>query len=195
MCHQILLLSYTSSKSELDAEILTGASDEYHESKVISPTYLPKYGTRSEDDNPDIPKGLTQEERNADHLVEFFAGWALVNSHVFRHFHIVTQMRPLERWSAWQHVNIKVGPKAFMTAFDIDYQHFYSVAKGKPSSSSNSGTAQRTPTTPQTPRPGGSHGGRSREGGDQAGDRDRDRDRDRRQSQNPPRPQYPQTYR
>ncbi|PKY04727.1 hypothetical protein P168DRAFT_303897 [Aspergillus campestris IBT 28561] len=194
MCHHILQLSYTSSQRELDAEILAGDSDEYHESKVISPPFLPNYGSRSEVDNPDIPKGLSQEHRNTDHLAEFFAGWALVNSHVFRHFHVVTQLPPPERWSAWQHVDVKHGPKAFMTAFNIDFKKYDWIVKGKsgppPSSSTDPRSTQRTPTTPQTPRPGGNHGWRSREGGDQGGDRDWDR----RHPQNPSRPQYPQGY-
>lgn len=197
MCHHILELSYTSSRRELDAEILGGDSDEYRESQIISPPRLPNYGSRSEDDNPDIPKGLTQEQRNTDHLAEFFAGWALVNSHVFRHFHMVTRIPPLDRWSAWQHVDVKFGAKAFMTAFNIDYQRYDWILKGKsgspPSSSSDSRSMQRTPTTPQTPRPGGSHSWRSRERGDYPGDRAGDRDR--RYPQNPPWPQYPQAYR
>ncbi|PLN78742.1 hypothetical protein BDW42DRAFT_174275 [Aspergillus taichungensis] len=198
MCHLILELSYTSSRRELDAEILSGDSDGYHESQVISPPNLPNYGSRSEDDNPNIPQGLTQEHRNTDHLAEFFAGWALVNSHVFRHFHIVTRMPPLDRWSAWQHVDVKFGAKAFMSAFNIDYQRYDWLLKGKsgpPPSSSDSRSMQRTPTTPQTPRPGGSLSWRSRKGGDQPGDWDRDRDREWRYLQGPPRPQYPQPYR
>src|SRR5436190_20195249 len=70
----------------------------------ISTRILPDYGFRPEDDHPNIPKGLTQEERNTDHLVEYFTGWCLTNADKFRKFVVLTSLNPQPRWQAWKHV-------------------------------------------------------------------------------------------
>src|SRR5215471_4616681 len=54
--------------------------DEGQHHPFISTRILPDYGSRPENDHPMIPKGLSQEERNTDHLVEYFAGWCMVKS-------------------------------------------------------------------------------------------------------------------
>ncbi|PYI03812.1 chromo domain protein [Aspergillus sclerotiicarbonarius CBS 121057] len=136
-------------------DILTGATDEYFESNAISPPNLPNYGSRTEEDNPDIPKGLTQDHRNTDHLVEFFAGWGLVHRHRYRRFVVLTRLKPLPRWEAWQHIEIKWGAKDFMKTFRVDYRQYW--AKLNSSSSTRPSTAgepkaQPQPFTPHTPR-------------------------------------------
>lgn len=71
---------------------------------VISFRSIPSYGHRQEDEHDAIPKGLRQDQRDTDHLVEFFAGWSIINSHRFRRF-IVASHYSQERWKAWNHVS------------------------------------------------------------------------------------------
>jgi hypothetical protein len=71
---------------------------------IISPANIPGYGYRAEDEFAAIPKGLTQEERNTDHLIEFFGGWAIVNAPRFRRFIVITSMQLQPRWQKWHHV-------------------------------------------------------------------------------------------
>ncbi|PYH99931.1 hypothetical protein BO71DRAFT_341857 [Aspergillus ellipticus CBS 707.79] len=142
-------------------EVLTGSTDEYIESNVISPPTLPNYGSRKEDDSPDIPKGLSQDQRNTDHLIEFFAGWGLVNRHRYRRFVVLTRTKPQPRWEAWQHIEIKWGAKDFMKTFKVDYKHYWAklASSSTDKSSSTSGEpnvqpATFTPPTPRAPAPG-----------------------------------------
>ncbi len=89
-----------------EAEDLDGESDDEGQTyPVVSIRHLPKYGSRTEDDHAKVPKGLTQEERNKDHLMEFFAGWAMCHSEKFRKFTIVTRLPHLDRWKKWHHVS------------------------------------------------------------------------------------------
>ncbi|GAA83540.1 chromo domain protein [Aspergillus luchuensis IFO 4308] len=133
------------------AEISSGAHDDYFESNVISPPSLPNYGTRTEADNPDIPKGLTQDQRNADHLIEFFAGWGLVHRHRYRRLLVLTQTTPLDRWKEWQHIDIKCGSNAFMKTLGISYRYYWSKVIAAPSSSSAASSAPLTSSRPGTP--------------------------------------------
>ncbi|KAL4972570.1 hypothetical protein BDW66DRAFT_120518 [Aspergillus desertorum] len=86
---------------------------------VISPPTLPKYGFRTADDSPEIPKDCTQEQRNADHLGEFFAGYSLVHAHRFRRFYMITALEPLERWKNWQHVTVS-GYQDFFQSHNVN---------------------------------------------------------------------------
>jgi hypothetical protein len=80
------------------------------EHPIISPAKLPNYGCRPEDEHPGIPKGLNQGQRDTDHLVEFFAGWGIINCHRFRRFIVVTSFtEPLSRWKSWNHVSTSTG--------------------------------------------------------------------------------------
>ena len=110
---------------------------------VISPNSLANYGTRKEDEHPDIPKGLTQEQRNADHLVEFFAGWGLVNCDKFRRFVVVTGVKPEQRWLSWNHLELYHGPKDFMKAFKVDFVKYLDKVKNN----------SKPPSTGSTSRP------------------------------------------
>ena len=93
----------------------------HFETKSFDPQYLdqpnnnilclpiPGYGTRTETQNPDIPKGLTQNERDADHLVEAFAGWTLANATRLRRNVVITNCKNqtmLRRWKDWGHVSV-----------------------------------------------------------------------------------------
>lgn len=84
---------------------------------IVSPSYIPQYGTRRADDcSPDVPKGMTQGMRNTDHLIEYFAGWSMANVTKFRKFLVVTTMTPLKRWSRWTHIDI-ITPEEFLRSF------------------------------------------------------------------------------
>ncbi|RJE19656.1 Chromo domain protein [Aspergillus sclerotialis] len=96
---------------------------------VISPSHLPGYGSRKEDDHPFIPKGLTQEQRNADHLMEFFAGLGLVHCDKFRRFIVITNLKPEPRWLSWQHIELYHGPKEFMRVFKIEHARYVDKIK------------------------------------------------------------------
>ncbi|KAE8388296.1 hypothetical protein BDV23DRAFT_114190 [Aspergillus alliaceus] len=128
-------------------EILTGAESGYTQNPVISPSKLPLYGSRTEQDNPEVPRGLTQVQRNADHLIEFFAGWALVNCHQYRKFYVFTSVGPYQRWDEWQHLDIRVDTTAIMKCLSIDPKSSWGKLK-----ESLSETRSQTPFTPQTPK-------------------------------------------
>ncbi|KAM0110854.1 hypothetical protein ACP6JB_003424 [Aspergillus fumigatus] len=134
---------------------LSGASGEHNEDPVISLDAIPLYGSPTEDDDADIHKGLTQEQRNADHLGEFFAGWAIVNNHRFRRFVMLTAVKPLPRWEAWQHIEIRYGAKDFMKTFKVEYKTYWDKVKprlGKPGLSSEAKSQNHNPAyTPRTP--------------------------------------------
>lgn len=79
--------------------------DEGKHQPFISPRFLPDYGSRTEDAHENIPKGLSQEERNADHLIENFAGWAMMNCDKYRRFIALTHCKLQPRWDQWYHVS------------------------------------------------------------------------------------------
>ncbi|KAL1952486.1 hypothetical protein VTO42DRAFT_5192 [Malbranchea cinnamomea] len=85
--------------------------DEGQHHPFISTRVLPNYGSRSEDDHDAIPKGLSQAERDADHLIEYFAGWCLANCHKYRKFYVLTHFKPQPRWEKWHHLTITSGQK------------------------------------------------------------------------------------
>lgn len=87
---------------DLDGE----TDDEGQQHPFISPSFIPDYGCRSEDEHPDIPKGLTQEERDTDHLVEYFAGWIACHWEKYRRFVVLSHHKHQPRWKDWNHVSI-----------------------------------------------------------------------------------------
>ncbi|KAF9886635.1 hypothetical protein FE257_011275 [Aspergillus nanangensis] len=129
-------------------EIPDGTSDTFDQSSVISPE-VPGYGFRTENDHPEIPKGLTQEDRDTDHLAEFFSGWALVHSHQFKQFFICATVTPPARWHKWQHVDILLGQNAVFNRFGFDFQEYW--AKAVPKSGPSGETRQPQPAMPYTP--------------------------------------------
>jgi hypothetical protein len=77
------------------------------------------YGSRTELDEPKIKD---KDERDADHLIEFYAGWALLNRQRFRHFAIATSIKiPAgSRWGSWGHIEVMRGGYAyFFKCFSI----------------------------------------------------------------------------
>ncbi|TPX23689.1 hypothetical protein DIZ76_013025 [Coccidioides immitis] len=88
------------SPDSLDGE----TDDEGQHHPFISPSFIPDYGSRKEDAHENIPKGLSQEERNMDHLVEYFAGWAICNCDKYRRFIVLSHHKPLAKWKKWQHL-------------------------------------------------------------------------------------------
>ncbi|KAK2746211.1 hypothetical protein FQN57_003333 [Myotisia sp. PD_48] len=90
------------SPESLDGE----TDDEGQHHPIISTSYLPDYGKRAENDHPMIPRGLTQEERNTDHLIEYFAGWGILNCNKYRHFLALTYFRPQPRWKGFNHIDV-----------------------------------------------------------------------------------------
>ncbi|OJD25442.1 hypothetical protein ACJ73_03188 [Blastomyces percursus] len=111
---------YNAYRREDSPDSLDGLTDdEGQHHPFISTRDIPDYGSRREDDHPNIPKGLTQEERDADHLIEYFAGYALINADRFRRFAVLTTHKPQPRWQAWTHIEVMHYPdfkRKFMTA-------------------------------------------------------------------------------
>ncbi|OJJ39866.1 hypothetical protein ASPWEDRAFT_169690 [Aspergillus wentii DTO 134E9] len=138
-----------------DREVLDGVCDDFSETSIISPAMIPHYGSRKEDDHPAIPKGLNQEQRDADHMVEFFAGWGLVNNDRFRRFVVLTSFKPFRRWETWNHLELRYGAKDFMKNFEIDYKHYWSKLKmpQKPGSSSSDESRSQQQQQHQAPAP------------------------------------------
>ncbi|KAJ6028228.1 hypothetical protein N7540_003804 [Penicillium herquei] len=125
--------------------------------------YLPirDYGTRSEQDNPQIPKDLTQEERNADHLVETFAGWMQFEAARFRKTVVIsnqTNKDLMARWSAWGHVNV-FDVKSFLKKWQIKEEVLLEKVKtgsrrqdeSPMTPADHTAMTPRIPQTPKTP--------------------------------------------
>ncbi|PYI30640.1 hypothetical protein BP00DRAFT_372707 [Aspergillus indologenus CBS 114.80] len=137
-------------------QILSGSTDEYFESYAISPPELQGYGSRTEKDNPDLPAGLSRAHLDADHLIEFFAGWGLVNSHLYRRFVVVTSPNlKLARWADWHHLELKHGAREFIETFKIDYKYYWNklTEKSVPQAGGRDLHSYQaaTPYTPRTP--------------------------------------------
>ncbi|CBF89670.1 putative Chromo domain protein Chp1p [Aspergillus nidulans FGSC A4] len=131
------------------------SSYESWEGVVISPPALPKYGFRTADDSLEIPKNCSQEQRNADHLSEFFAGYSLVHAHRFRRFYIITALEPLERWKKWQHVTVS-GYQEFFHSHDVKPELIQErLSKGASSALSSTDPTPVSPAPPRSSRPWG----------------------------------------
>ncbi|KAJ5115309.1 hypothetical protein NUU61_001068 [Penicillium alfredii] len=125
---------------------------------------LPGYGNRAEQDDPTLPKGLTQEERNADHLIQAFAGWSIVNAARFGRFIVITSLADdvlKSRWREFGHLNIQGPLKNVFDKFKVPHAAIWDLLQHGPSKhkgdSSSTATAPQAPigpvsvSTPQTP--------------------------------------------
>ncbi|OJD11626.1 hypothetical protein AJ78_07639 [Emergomyces pasteurianus Ep9510] len=103
---------YNTYRRDGSPDSLDGFTDEEGQHHpFISTREIPDYGSRVEDDHPNIPRGLTQAERDTDHLVEYFAGYALIHADRFRRFVVLTTHKPQPRWQAWTHIEIMHYPE------------------------------------------------------------------------------------
>ncbi|PGH18839.1 hypothetical protein AJ79_00252 [Helicocarpus griseus UAMH5409] len=128
---------YNTYRREGSPDSLDGLTDdEGQHHPFISTREIPDYGSRREDDHPNIPKGLTQTERDTDHLVEYFAGYALMNADKFRRFVVLTTHKPQPRWQAWSHIEVMDYPE-FQKEFMISSHSSSSSNIRRPSSSSS----------------------------------------------------------
>ncbi|KAJ5373021.1 Chromo domain/shadow [Penicillium concentricum] len=98
-------------------------------------------------------------ERDADHLIEFFAGWSLINIPRFRNFIAVTSLNaPAARWDKWGHVTVMQGGfRHFFKRFKVDSVGLMTYLSGsggsssKPRPSTGQVATPSSATTPQTP--------------------------------------------
>lgn len=121
-------------------------------SNVIAPS-LSDYGTRTNHHGLKIEDKV---ERDADHLIEFFAGWSLVNIPRFRNFVAVTSLGPLTgpRWDEWGHMTVmRGGFNHFFRRFKIDQKTIMTYLSGCSTSQASTSQAATpmTMSTPQTP--------------------------------------------
>ncbi|CAG8029709.1 unnamed protein product [Penicillium nalgiovense] len=121
-------------------------------SNVIAPS-LNEYGTRTEHHDLKIKDKV---ERDADHLIEFFAGWSIINIPRFRNFIAVTSfgISTGTRWDKWGHMTVMRGGFGhFFKRFKIDSAGLMGYLSGgaKLQSSTSQVTTPMTATTPQTP--------------------------------------------
>lgn len=120
---------------------------------------VPKYGSRAKADNPEIPEGLTQVERDADHLVEAFAGFTILNASRFRKTIVITSIKntPLfQRWHNWGHVAV-YSMGTFFDRFRLDERDLQerisnSGNRGRSGQEKGVHSASQTPRTPVDPR-------------------------------------------
>lgn len=121
------LIIQLGSNNDPDSILSDGIHDVHSDSRAISPQQIPLYGSRTDDDylGLNLPRGLDQQARNADHLAEFFAGWALVNSYRYRRFTVLTTVNPLERWNHWNHVEFFTSTIKFFENSNIDYKYYW----------------------------------------------------------------------
>lgn len=135
-----------------DGDLPDGSSDAYTGSAVISPPAIPFYGSKSDHEHPFTPKDIQQEHRKADHLIEFFAGWALVNSHRFRRFYVFTNMPHIPRWMSWHHLHaILYGEKAVLDHFNVDHKQYWNKLYNSACREEVKSQCA-TPFTPHTPK-------------------------------------------
>lgn len=112
------------------------------------------YGSRSENDSPSIPRGLSQQERDMDHLAETFAGWALTKSDCFRRMFILSSVKlPTlrERWQNWGHL-VLYEPDDFFKLFKIREEAIMRYVRGEETSQpSNKSARSSLPSHPFHP--------------------------------------------
>lgn len=119
-------------------------------SNVIAPS-LDEYCSRTEHHDLRIKDKV---ERDADHLIEFFAGWSLINIPRFRNFVAVTSLSAPTgaRWDKWGHMTVMRGGFGhFFKRFKIDsltLMAYLSGPKLQPSSQATTPVAMSTPQTP-----------------------------------------------
>lgn len=123
---------------------------------------VPNYGSRTEAHNPNIPKGLTQVQRDADHLIEAFAGFTILNAARFRKTIVITSIKHtalFDRWLSWGHVAVySIG--TFFDRFRLNETYLEGKLAlggmdGRPVQRDgvHSGSqAPRTPIDPRTPK-------------------------------------------
>ncbi|KAJ5132992.1 hypothetical protein N7448_007150, partial [Penicillium atrosanguineum] len=123
------------------------------------PEIIPNWGHRDEEDNPEIPRDLSQDERNMDHLVELFTAWALMRKAHNRKTVVITDSKRQilhRRWENWGHITL-FSPNNFMKTFRIDEEAFLAKALGEKRRDYDGrlmpGTTPKTPIDPRTPRP------------------------------------------
>lgn len=117
---------------------------------------LPRYGSRTEADNPEIPKGLKQSERDADHLVELFAGFTIANPARFRKSIVITSIKHpalVERWQGWGHVAV-YSVRTFFHTYKLDEKDLAErvMKGGRSGQQGGTSSAIQTPATPVDPR-------------------------------------------
>ncbi|KAJ5484414.1 Chromo domain/shadow [Penicillium expansum] len=156
--HELLLLIYTliikNNVTDPRVDLFDKASLHLNsKSNVIAPS-LDEYGTRTEHHALEIKDKV---ERDADHLIEFFAGWSLINIPRFRNFVAVTSLGPSTgpRWDEWGHMTVmRTGFGHFFKRFRIDsvglMAYLSGVSKARPSGTSQVATPLAV-ATPQTP--------------------------------------------
>lgn len=144
------------------AESLDPLQTHLRNNNIVSfaPEIIPNWGFREEEDNPEIPKGLSQDERNMDHLVELFTAWTLLRKAHNRKTVVITDSKSQilhRRWESWGHVTV-FSPNNFMKTFNIDKEAFLARALREKRRDHNGrlvpGTTPKTPILdPRTPRP------------------------------------------
>src|SRR4051812_19887675 len=98
---------YNSFRREGSPESLDGLTDdEGQHHPFISTRELPNYASwdGAIRDVSGSSNAMSQEERDTDLLIEYFAGWALMNCHKYRKFFVLTHFKTQKRWGNWNHV-------------------------------------------------------------------------------------------
>lgn len=116
-------------------ESLSPSKIDQQNSNIVS-LPIPGYGSRSEDDHSAIPKGLSQQERDMDHLAEAFAGWTLTKSACFRRMIMISSVETKslrDRWRSWGHMTLYT-VNEFFRIFKINEQALLEKLKGEQSS-------------------------------------------------------------
>lgn len=126
---------------------------------------LKDYGRRQEKDHPHLPKGLTQSERDADHLVEAFSGWTLLNAACLRKTMVLSNHkneRLLHHWASRGHVSL-YECKGFFESLKLGDEFKAGVLQALQNGQKRDGespitpgdrsaTTPRAPPTPKTPQ-------------------------------------------
>jgi hypothetical protein len=111
----------------LDPANLDGPNNNVFSLKVAG------YGQRST-----TPGHLTQDERNANHLAESFAGWTIENAARLRRSYIISSCKNealLKRWASWGHVLV-FSVEAFIEKYKINVDNSLEKIEKKLSKSS-----------------------------------------------------------
>ncbi|KAJ5787684.1 Chromo domain/shadow [Penicillium paradoxum] len=113
-------------------------------SHVIAPS-LDEYGTRTEHHSLKIKDKI---ERDADHLIEFFAGWSLINISRFRNFVVVTSLEAPAgaRWDQWGHIKLlRGGFPHFFASHKVDAERTMAYFSGDTKTKDTTASQASTP--------------------------------------------------
>lgn len=101
-----------------------------------------------------VPKDISQDERNADHVVQMFTAWTLLNTACIRKTVVITSTKNRALHTRWLSNGrvVLYSPSSFINNFQIPENQFLAKALGENPKGENADNGRLlTATTPKTP--------------------------------------------